>query len=396
MTSPVGLKCVRSAAMNAAALTLFVAVSVLALAASAAAQQPRIITFDVPASQGNGTIPTAMNLVGTITGNYLDAYGVSHGFVRNPNGTFTTFDAPGAGIVSFDSNGTFPMGINLLGTVAGYYNDSNLVSHCFIRTPDGKITTFDVPGADLNPADQLGSIVTGINVLGTVSGYYFDSSSLSHGFLRTPDGNFTPFDAPSAGELGTYPVSPVNIEGAVAGIYLDSNSLPHAFVRNPDGTFVTLSFPDACDTSLSAGCNGASATGINDSGTVAGAYRDNSGNNVARAYLRLRDGTLTTFEAPGAGDGYFEGTGGSYAWFGVTVGLNNSGATAATLEDNNNVFHGYIRSPQGTFVTFDAPGADLKPGDYNGTVPVSINDLGLVTGFYIDASNVSHGFLRIP
>lgn len=395
MSSRIGLNWLLSAGTNAA-LTLFAALSILGLPAATRAQQPQITTFDVPASDGNGTVPIGINLAGVIVGNYYDANGVSHGFLRNPNGTFTTFDSPGAGIVSFDSNGTFPEGINLLGVVAGYYNDSNLVSHCFIRTPDGKITTFDVPGADINPADQLGSIVTGINAFGTVSGYYFDSSGLSHGFLRAPDGKFTPFDAPSAGELGTYPVSPVNIEGAVAGLYSDSNSLYHAFVRNPDGTFVTLSFPGACDTSVSAGCNGASASGINDPGTVAGAYRDNSGNNVARAYLRARDGTLTTFEAPGAGDGYFEGTGGSYAWFGVTVGLNNLGATAATLEDNNNVFHGYIRSPQGTIVTFDAPGASLAPGSFAGTVPDCINDLGVVSGFYIDANYVSHGFLRIP
>lgn len=395
MLSRTGLKWLLPAAMNAA-LTLFVAVGVLGFPASARAQRSPIITFDVPASDGNGTFPTGINLAGVIVGNYDDANAVSHGFLRWPNGTFTTFDSPGAGTVPSDSNGTFPEGINVLGVVAGYYNDSNLVSHGFIRTPDGKITTFDVPGADINPADQLGSIVTGINAFGIVSGYYYDSSGLSHGFLRTPDGKFTHFDAPSAGELGTFAVSPVNIEGAVAGLYLDSNSLYHAFVRNLDGTFVTFSFPDACETSINAGCNGASASGINDWGTVAGGYRDNSGNNVARAYLRLRDGTLTTFEAPGAGDGYFEGSGGSYAWFGVTVGLNNLGVTAATLEDNNNVFHGYIRSPQGTFVTFDAPGASLTPGGFAGTVPDSINDLGVVTGFYIDANYVPHGFLRIP
>ena len=31
-----------------------------------------------------------------------------------------------------------------------------------------------------------------------------------------------------------------------------------------------------------------------------------------------------------------------------------------------------------------------------GTLPVSINDAGMITGYYIDADNVSHGFLLFP
>jgi hypothetical protein len=31
-----------------------------------------------------------------------------------------------------------------------------------------------------------------------------------------------------------------------------------------------------------------------------------------------------------------------------------------------------------------------------GTLPVSINDEGVITGYYIDAKNVSHGFLLFP
>jgi hypothetical protein len=60
------------------------------------------------------------------------------------------------------------------------------------------------------------------------------------------------------------------------------------------------------------------------------------------------------------------------------------------------VFHGYVRSPDGKFVTFDAPRADLTANDFNGTFPVSINDWGVVTGYYIDQNNVVHGFVRFP
>jgi len=48
------------------------------------------------------------------------------------------------------------------------------------------------------------------------------------------------------------------------------------------------------------------------------------------------------------------------------------------------------RNPQ--FTTFDAPGAGTAAGQ--GTVPLSINPAGAVAGWYIDASGVTHGFLR--
>ena len=47
-------------------------------------------------------------------------------------------------------------------------------------------------------------------------------------------------------------------------------------------------------------------------------------------------------------------------------------------------------------VSFDAPGADTTPGDFNGTYPSSINVWGFITGSYQGADTVYHGFLRSP
>ncbi len=353
-----------------------------------------ITTFDVPASDGNGTLALAVNLKGTIVGNYYDSNFVSHGFLRAPNDTFTTFDAPGAGTVPSDFNGTFPMDINQFGTVAGYYNDDNLVSHCFIRSSDGNIVTFDVPGADINPADAAGSIITGISPFGVVAGYYEDSNFVAHGFLRSSDGKFTSFDAPGSGAFGTFPESPVTVKGAVAGTYTDPNQVYHAFLRNPDGTFTTWVGPSSCDTSIqTTDCGGTAAYNINAGGVILGAYTDNSGNFVHHGLLRDRDGKLTTITAPDAGTGVEQGTGSNFFFFGTIPGLNNSGAVTATYLDANYVFHGFLRSPNGTFITFDAPGADLTPGDFNGTVPGSINESGVITGYYFDSNFVPHGFV---
>jgi hypothetical protein len=373
------------------ALALCVALCVLGFGVSASAQKYSIVTFDAPGASGDGTFPTGINQLGTIVGYYADANYVFHGFLRSPDGKFTTFDAPGAGTVANDSNGTFPTGINEVGTVAGYYNDANLVSHCFLRSPDGKFTTFDAPGADTNPADAAGSYITGTNALGATSGVSIDASYVYHGFLRSPQGAFTTFEAPGAGGYGTIPDGPLNLEGAIAGYYTDSNDLFRAFVRNPDGKFATFVGPGSCDTGTSTGCYGSAAYNINVFGTSAGAYEDNSGNFVQHMFLRSPDGAITTFEAPGAGTGLYQGTG-----FNQVAGLNDIGAVTATYLDASNVYHGFLRSPQGAFMTFEAPGADTTPGNYSGTFPVSINQSGAITGFYTDSSYVAHGFLQTP
>src|SRR5258708_37988860 len=66
---------------------------------SIAAAQVTFTTFDVPGAgtnQNQGTAPVAINSAGATTGYYIDANWGRHGFLRSPNGTFSTFDAPGA------------------------------------------------------------------------------------------------------------------------------------------------------------------------------------------------------------------------------------------------------------------------------------------------------------
>ena len=53
-----------------------------------------IITFDVPGAV-NGTVASSINAAGAITGSYFDVNFISHGFLRAPEGAFTTFDVPG-------------------------------------------------------------------------------------------------------------------------------------------------------------------------------------------------------------------------------------------------------------------------------------------------------------
>src|SRR5207249_9261781 len=65
----------------------------------------------------------------------------------------------------------------------------------------GGIITFDAPGAGTGP--QQGTLTYVINDRGTIAGYYFDSKTVTHGFVHATDGTFTTFDAPGGG-TGAY------------------------------------------------------------------------------------------------------------------------------------------------------------------------------------------------
>jgi hypothetical protein len=194
-----------------------------------------------------------------------------------------TFDAPNSG--TLPNIGTVATGINFFGTVTGNVTDNNFGTHGFVRTPDGKFTNFDAPDAD--PVVGC-TCPSAINDLGVVAGYYIDTSGFSHGFLRSPDGKFTTFDVPGVGGYGTIPVA-LNLEGAVVGYYADSSSSAHAFLRRPDGKFTTWIGPDACTGNGSEGCYGSGASNINVFGTIAGGFEDDGGNFVHHSYVRERE-----------------------------------------------------------------------------------------------------------
>ena len=305
-----------------------------------------------------------------------------------------TFDAPGADTKPGDNNGTYPTGINAWGAVTGNYVDANNVLHGFLRSPEGKFTTFEAPGVDTTPGSYNGTGPSAINDLGVITGLYYDATGLSHGFLRDPDAKFTTFDVSGAGANGTFPIG-LNLEGAVVGYALDANLLFHAFLRTSEGKIFAFVGPDSCDTGIPTGCYGNEVTAINIWGTSVGNFMDNSGNFVGHGLIRNVDGKLTTFEAPGAGTGTDQGT----SCPGCTSGLNQWGAIAGTYIDATSVQHGFLRSPNGEFTTFDAPGAGT--GSYQGTgcpsdCPTSLNNSGAIMGTYIDSNFVYHGYLRTP
>ena len=93
-----------------------------------------------------------------------------------------TFNARQAGTGNGD--GTEAYSVNPAGEITGYYIDANNVSHGFLRARDGAITTFDAPDAVTSP--YQGTAAYSINPGGVITGAYYGESVVVHGFLRTP------------------------------------------------------------------------------------------------------------------------------------------------------------------------------------------------------------------
>jgi hypothetical protein len=152
---------------------------------------------------------------------------------HNANSEIITFEAPGAGTGSYQGTGCFgcTFGLNQRGAIAGTYADANDVYHGFLRSPKGKITTFDATGAGTGSYQGTGCFSdcpVGLNDRGVITGSYWDSNNVQHGFLRTPNGSFVTVDPP--GSAGTQPES-INDSGAITGYYLDANNVYHGFLR---------------------------------------------------------------------------------------------------------------------------------------------------------------------
>jgi hypothetical protein len=306
-----------------------------------------------------------------------------------------TFDPPGAGTAAYQGTGCFgcTFGINQSGAIAGTYLDTNNVFHGFLRNPEGEFITFEVPGADTTANSYNGTLAQSINDEGEIAGLYADSTGIAHGFLRNSEGAFTSFDAPGAVYL-TWPLF-LNLKGDVVGYSLDGNLLFHAFLRHRDGKIVTFVGPGSCTSGTPAQCYGSSASYVDLVGRAIGAFVDNSGNLVEHGLIRGPDGQLTILNAPGAGTGLGQGTGCP----GCNFGGNRWGAIAGQYTDANNVFHGFLRSAEGRFITFDATHAGTASGQGTGCYsdcPVSLNDNAQITGSFWDSNNVQHGYLRRP
>jgi hypothetical protein len=279
---------------------------------------------------------------------------------------FTTFDAPGARTTANVMQGTAAFAIDAAGDIAGFETDVNGVHHGFVRAANGTITEFDATGAGTGKGQ--GTLAACIDTAGDVAGPYIGPSGAYHGFVRTANGaSMSTFDAPNAGtgiNQGTFPFA-IDTAGDIAGYYIDAMGVYHGFLR-PAANVNIISF-DA----LNAGTirnQGTRAFGIDTAGDIAGFYLDTKG--VSHGFVRTAaNGTFTSFDVPGAGTaphGLGPGT--------FPLSINTAGNVAELYLDAKDVLHGFMRAASGTITSFDAPGAGT--GAIQGTGGLSINSLG--------------------
>jgi hypothetical protein len=350
----------------------------------------KLVTFDAPNSSQSaflGTAAAAINLWGTIVGDVTDDNGGVHGYLRTADGRFIEFNAPGANPSPgypclYFAGGTCPAAINDLGAVAGWEGDGNGVFHGFVRTPDGKITVFDAPGA--GTASNQGTTAYAINDQGSVTGSYLDAGNVYHGFVRSADGNVLSFDSPEAGTgayLGTEPES-INNHGEIAGVAVDASGFGHGFVRSTDGKITTFDPPGSAGSDY-----GVDFVYVNDLGVVAGNYWQGVGN-VSFEFEGTPNDNISAFQVPQAGTAAFDGT--------YTSAMNLEGTTVGYVTDSNVENHSFVRAANGRVIVFDVPGQMAVPGSDFGSAAYGINALGVVAGRWHDADAVLHAFIWAP
>ena len=261
-----------------------------------------------------GAVATTLNggpdPQGTSVGSWTDSGGVTHGFTLTKKGVFTSFDPPGSTL-------TTPNFISPQKVIVGGYNDSGSVAHGFILD-GGQYTTLDFPGA-------AGTNLTGINPSGELSGFYCSdpacgttgNATTNHSFVVSKKGAFTSFDPPGA---VSSTASTVNPSGAVVGAYTDSGGVTHGYLLY-HGTFATIDFPGATFTF---------AGGNNPEGDIIGTYSDSA--NVFHSFL-LSNGVFTSFDPPGT------------VGFSDASGINPGGIIVGIYLDAAGVEHGFIRTP---------------------------------------------------
>jgi hypothetical protein len=278
-------------------------------------------TIDDP-SAVSGTQLNGINSRGQVVGNYVDANGLTHGFLMS-GGRYTGLNDP------HGVNGTFAAGIDDSGEVVGTYADANGLTHGFLLS-HGHYTTLDVPNGNNAGA-------SGINDRGQIVGTYFDASGVLHSFLLS-GGRYTTLDVPNGNSTNAFGI---NESGHIVGFYFDSTGIAHGFLLS-GGHYTTLDAPNAHFTG---------ALGINDRGQIVGTYGDNTG---LHSFL-LSGGQYSNNDDPnGVVSGHV---------FSEATGISDSGKIVGQYADASGS-HGFLATKKHKD---DAPaGASLAAGQAGG------------------------------
>ena len=131
-----------------------------------------IITF--PGSVA--TYGDFVNAAGAVVGSYTDADGMPHGYVRHPDGSFTTLDLPTSPNLQYLFVNTIT-DVGLIGFRAKAVDD---ILRSYIILPSGTLYEVQRP-------DSVITVVRNVNQDGSIIGFYDTADGRRYGFIGRPN-----------------------------------------------------------------------------------------------------------------------------------------------------------------------------------------------------------------
>ena len=294
---------------------------------------------------------------GALTGNYIDASGIHRGFSGDE-----IIEFPGAA----ETHAHF---VNASGGMVGSYVDTEGIYHPYVRTPDGRFVSIDLPRA----ASLEFYFVHGINDARVVVSRAKPVGDVPRTYVGTFQEGLAEFKVP--GSVSTEGWN-INQDGSIVGHYESADGRTHGFIARPavlvddEPVATPTTFTYTFESIDVPGVDFLALTASSDFEDYAGyTRRADDGKVVA---FTLIDGVFTTYDFPGSQETRF------YA-------LGNNGNAAGYYVDSNGLHRGVVLE-----------NGELRPYDFEDAVQTEIYGIsdatGALTGNYIDDSGVRRGF----
>ena len=311
-----------------------------------------------------GATETYADFVSTIdnvVGSYVDTKGIFHAYLRGPGGSFATLDIPAVSNLEY----FFLHGINSALIAVGRAKAEGDVPRTYAGNPIG-----------LQELKFPGSVSTegwNVNQDNSIVGHYDSADGRRHGFIARPKAG-TPQARPGVVPPAlNYTFESIDVPGVdflavtassdfedYAGNMRSADSEKDVGFTLINGVFTTHDFPDAQGTYFYA---------LGNDGTAAGHYQDSDG--LYHGVI-LEDGELRRYDFPGAVQTEIYGL------------SDATGALTGNFIDADGVRRGFSGD-----TIIERPGASATYADF-------VSFVGNVVGSYVDTEGIYHAYMRSP
>ena len=257
------------------------------------------------------------------------------------------------------------LGINDFGEIAGYFGSGSPAT----VHPNKGFTVAPYSGNTFTNENFTGSQqtqVTAINDWGNTVGFYAQPSGANYGFLDEDGVTSSVTDPLTTSKPPVDQLLGLNNNGQAVGFYNDAKGNSHAYTWDRVTRIFTPVTPP--------GATSATATAINDHGTVAGFFTKANGQVVS--FIKRPGGPWTTVAVPGSATTQI-------------FGLNDQGVAVGMYVGQHKQTYGFVYSG-GTLSSVSDPDGS------GSTIVNGLNNSGDLVGFYTDSKGNTDGFMAAP